>query len=51
MAFSRIQTISNNMDENNIHMLMDLLRFIIGGDYSDEARRHAKGLLLALLRR
>ena len=37
------------LSEKTTSHLVKLLGFIVGGDYSVEAKRHAKGLLLSLV--
>lgn len=37
------------LPQSKVDALMSLLRFILEGDYTIEAKRHAKGLLHALL--
>lgn len=37
------------LQKKKTEILVELLRFIVHGDYSDRTKRHAKGLLLALL--
>lgn len=35
-------------ERDKLHALAELCRFVLRGDYSPRAKRHAKGLLLAL---
>jgi len=37
------------MTPSKMQLLLELLRTVVKGDYSQNTKRHAKGLLLALL--
>lgn len=37
------------MSKTKLEILVELLKVVVYGDYNPRAKRHAKGLLLALL--